>query len=324
VSLAVREVLAAFAIVVVAGVFRVDPGQTHVDGFGIIVLATACLCRAIDGGVLALPKYDSKTIPRMEERKDSVTRFRENSMPLHYSVLIIALFGMCVGCASTNQVPQTILDIESTAEDVYDEALLNNVAVVKADAAKMKAAWAGFRARAIKDGASEQHATALDKAIAKLMTAAGVNPGPAALARAANGVSAPMDELFALYHPKVPAAVLALDYLGREIALDGMDANFTSATSHVNDLETVWKRLRQSTVNAGGSSQATQFDASIAAERSAIARANGTELTNQANSAHRHPCSPSLARFGTLPSPQQQIPTWHRKDIQQCRAHQSP
>jgi hypothetical protein len=182
------------------------------------------------------------------------------------------------------EVPAALQEIEGTGEDAYDRALLSDTAAVAADADKLDKAWKGFRATAIADGAAEADAKALDQAIAGLVAAAAVTPVDAiSLARAANAVSGPMDELFALYDPKVPAPVLALDYLGREVALDGLADDPSAATPDIDAIEAGWGALRPQVIDAGGSKQAADYDQSIAAERSAVASGDAEMLVNTAN-----------------------------------------
>jgi drug/metabolite transporter (DMT)-like permease len=46
-----RETVAALCIVLGAAAFRIDPGQGRIDGIGIVLLAAACLCWAIDNNL---------------------------------------------------------------------------------------------------------------------------------------------------------------------------------------------------------------------------------------------------------------------------------
>ncbi len=185
------------------------------------------------------------------------------------------------GDDGSRQIPADLETVESAAEDAYDKALLDDAAAVAADATTMASAWDAFRQQALDDGASQEIVDAMDAAIASL-SADPATSGPA-LAREANAVSAPMDALYALYEPVVPAAVLRLDYLGREVALDGLDGDLERATADVGRVEAVWNDLRDAVVEAGGDAEAADFDASIAAERAAIASGHGAEVTIEAN-----------------------------------------
>jgi len=197
-----------------------------------------------------------------------------------FTVTLI-LAAMLVACS--DEVPEELVQIEGAGEDAYDRALENDVGAVASDAEKLQSTWQSFRSEAISDGAREQDARALDLAIASLADAASGSPEPPALARAANGISAPMDELFRIYDPAVPADVLGLDYLGREVALDGMDRDLTRASADIDRIVDVWKALRPVVVDAGGSAEAGRYDASIAKERSAVEAADAKVLVDEAN-----------------------------------------
>ncbi|MCB9532534.1 MAG: hypothetical protein H6700_12275 [Myxococcales bacterium] len=182
-----------------------------------------------------------------------------------------------------NPVPQALLDIEGTAEDAYDMALAGDVSAVAADAATISAGWSGFRGVAEAAGASASDLTAMDGAVAALVAAAVDGAESVALARVANGVSAPMDELFGLYEDPVPPSVLALDYLGREVVLDARSSAWGGAGSHVDAAATTFDGVRAALLAAGGTVETTDFDASVAAMRADITAQDAAKLEADAN-----------------------------------------
>jgi len=183
--------------------------------------------------------------------------------------------------ADVDPVPPPLRRIEEAAEDAYDTALAQDFAAVSADAAVLDQAWQGYRAKALSDGVAASDAEALDTAIAELHGVE-TQTDPVIVARAANAVSAPLDEMFAIYHPIVPGEVLALDYLGREIQLDGLESDLISAQSDVDLNSATWASLRAPVLSAGGSAEASNFDASITAERDAIATGDTQGLVTRA------------------------------------------
>lgn len=190
----------------------------------------------------------------------------------------------CSNEEADDNVPRQLQTIEGTAEDAYDQALAGHPDAVMTDAADLQTTWQDFRPQALKDGVAEADAKTLDEAISALKTAAAtVTDGPS-LARTANAVSAPMSNIFAVYGPTVPAPVLELDYLGREVELDGMQSNLTAAAQDVDTLDSVWKALRAQVVAAGGSTAADAFDASIQSERDALAASDAASLATAAHS----------------------------------------
>jgi hypothetical protein len=201
----------------------------------------------------------------------------------------LSLSAACATCTAaaegpepgTGAVPAALSSIEGTAEDSYDKALAGDLAAVATDAASIDAAWQGFRAQAGADGATSTMLAATDAAVATMVTAAAGSDGMAA-ARAANGVSAAMPDLFALYQPAVPPALLALDYLGRELVLDAREADFGGAVAHLADLQATWQSARSLIVDAGGAAAAASYDQSVASLQADIDAASGATLEIEA------------------------------------------
>jgi hypothetical protein len=181
------------------------------------------------------------------------------------------------------QVPDDLLHIEEVAEDAYDQALVAAYAKVSSDADEIAASWQAYRARAEADGAAAADLDAMDQAVDQLGPAAAAAVDPPTVGRAANAVSAGMDELFALYDPQVPADVLALDYLGREVVLDAMQQDFGRAGTDTDAIDARWADVKQQVLDAGGSMQASDYEASIATVRSAIAATDEAQVIADAN-----------------------------------------
>jgi hypothetical protein len=184
---------------------------------------------------------------------------------------------------SSGQVPVDLQNIEGIAEDAYDMALAGKWDKVAADATDLDAQWAAYRDQALNDGASESLTTSLENAIAGLADAAASSTDKAVVARAANAVSAPMPDLFALYQSTIPTEILALDYLGREIVLDGMDGNLGEATTDTDTTQAIWDAVRAEVYDAGGDQVAADYDASIASIRQTIKDQDAAALIAEAN-----------------------------------------
>jgi hypothetical protein len=203
-------------------------------------------------------------------------------------IFLLSLFlwtcGSGSGCStSSGHVPADLQNIEGVAEDAYDMALAGNWDNVAADAADLDAQWAAYRDQALNDGASESLTTSLENAIAGLASAAANSTEKAVVARAANAVSAPMPDLFALYQPTIPTEILALDYLGREIVLDGMEGDFWSATTDTDTTQATWDAVRRKVFDAGGDREAVDYDISITNIRHAIQDQDAAALITEAN-----------------------------------------
>jgi len=193
------------------------------------------------------------------------------------------LLALVAGCSGGGSIPDALSAIEGDAEHAYDVALVEDYTQLAETAGTIDAAWTDFRPTAEADGASGTVLAGVDDAIAALVDSAGLEEGAAASGRAANGVSEFMPQLYDLYAPAVPSEVLALDYLGREVVLDGMDGDFTAAGSDVETLASTWESVRQAVLDAGGDAEATDFDASVELLRSLAAGDDAQALIDEAN-----------------------------------------
>jgi hypothetical protein len=179
-------------------------------------------------------------------------------------------------------IPQAVLDFESLAEDAYDTALNGDLAALRKAAAALEAHWKKLRKAVVRDGLKDASARALDKSVARLSSLSGTSTDRVELARAANAVSDTMDDIFALYHPKVPPEILSLDFLGREIVLDCKATDARAAARDLKTLEKEWAGLRPKVIKAGGSKEATDMDGALRAARDALLGPDWAELQKQA------------------------------------------
>ena len=179
----------------------------------------------------------------------------------------------------TANVPRPLAKIEGLAEDAYDKAVARDFDAVAGAVAKMELLWTGYRSQAQKDGASERLLSALDLALSALSRAKRESV-PAA--RAANAISASMDELYSLYQPVVPPAIMKLDCLGRELSLDGMENSFSLAASHLETTDRTWATLEDALVKAGGDAERASFNQVLSAMQKARDDQDGPALTQAA------------------------------------------
>jgi hypothetical protein len=162
-------------------------------------------------------------------------------------------------------------------------ALAENYSGVSAAAKEIDTRWKAFRAQAARDGVNESDLGNMDEAVNDLLRAAANPTGALRLARAVNAISGEMEILFEVYEPKVPPPVLQLDFLGREIALDGMEKNFASASADVDAMVLTWRRLRQTVLDAGGAQAAADYDESIICLQDALLARDAGALIEEAN-----------------------------------------
>jgi hypothetical protein len=179
-------------------------------------------------------------------------------------------------------VPQAALDFEAQSEDAYDTALKGDLAGVRTAAASINALWKKLRKIVVRDGLRTSSVQALDKSVSRLSSLSAASTDGVKLARAANAVSGTMDDVFELYHPKVPPTILTLDYLGREMVLDCKENALHSASVHLKALKAEWAGLRPQVLAVGGRKEAAQLDAALSAAEKAISSRDWAGIEKQA------------------------------------------
>lgn len=214
-----------------------------------------------------------------------------------HTKIVVGFALVLAGCGGSQQsqapakpgrsvAPVPLRELAVVAEDAYDKALAGDTAGVSADADRIAATWKSYRTGAQRARASAETIAAMDAAVAGLADALAAGAEPPALARAANQVSAPMDALFALYASSTPPAIYTLDYLGREVALDGLAHDETRAAHDLGALVARWEEVRVEVKNAGGTREAASFDRALVGFYAVIGAGDGPTIAVRANELH--------------------------------------
>jgi hypothetical protein len=187
--------------------------------------------------------------------------------------LLLTVGFITAGCgARPNRVeryddlPAALADLEATSEKAYDRAVAGDAAAVAQASTRLLDDWTRLRGDARRRGAADDVLSEMDAAVVALGDAAGASTDPIVLGRAVNRITGSLDEIFALYDPTVSAGVMEIDYLGREIALDGMAADMHHAGTHSSMLDEAWMELRP----ALEASPASKLDEAVKAIRAAV------------------------------------------------------
>jgi hypothetical protein len=197
--------------------------------------------------------------------------------------LTLALFTTACGGGeggAADPIPTELAAVETAAETGFDAALKADQPQIAAAANVATSNWATYGKRATADGVPPAAFDAVSAAITTVNSLIASNAPAPAIARAFNQISAPMARIYAVYKPPVPATLLDLDYLGREVRADARAADIARATADLDTLTSQWAMFRTSLVAAGGAAQASQMDGTLAHARTAIAAndAAGLEL----------------------------------------------
>lgn len=138
--------------------------------------------------------------------------------------------------------------------------------------------WAGARQKLAENGASERQLASAAASIVRLRQAVATHVD---LRRSANDVTGALAPLFAFSGDGTPAAIHTLDYLGRSIGLDVVDANWARVASDTARLRATWNGVRPRVMGRKeGPLAAARFERVVATlERAARARdASGTTV----------------------------------------------
>jgi len=183
--------------------------------------------------------------------------------------------------APTGVVPNSLQTIEAAAEDIIDVAPGGAWDQVGKDVTDIANAWESYQPQATKDGASQEIQSAMKSAIEKLQTASAAKDSSATM-QGSNDVSAAVVEMFALYSPKVPADIGRLDVLERQVILDVAAKDYTAAEINLAKTKSVWEEVKPSALEHNGKDVAAEFEASLAAQESALTAKDDTTLTTEA------------------------------------------
>ncbi|MBN1769853.1 MAG: hypothetical protein JXB32_01225 [Deltaproteobacteria bacterium] len=212
--------------------------------------------------------------------------WRATSLP----IAVLGLLG-AFGCGTTQPTGTTVLrgmpaplqELRVEAGLVYERLVAGDDEVAFTGPARVEELWREARGRAERDGAPASAVGVVASAVTALRWSATGRDDPLAMARAANEVTGATATLVAFYRSGLPPDTLHLDYLQRELALDGLAGDLASAAAHARELEAAWLAVRAHVLAAGGRQQTDAFDASVGAVKDAIVARDLGRLVRIAN-----------------------------------------
>jgi hypothetical protein len=207
------------------------------------------------------------------------------------ALVVAASFGGPAGANSGRApVPAVLTDVESSAEDIVDDALAGNRDAVVATAGTLRRTADGPAASALRSaGVPKAVVRDLGRRANRVALVSGKG-SMISIALAANDVSGLMPSLYAHFSDRVPPTILRLDYLDREAELRSLAREGSRASAAVAQLGPAWAGVRARVVAAGGKSEAASFDRHVAAMQKLRSRtgrdleaeaARGLELVDQ-------------------------------------------
>ena len=162
-------------------------------------------------------------------------------------------------------LPEVLTTTESSAEDIVDFALSGDRGNVVLTAARLRKSANGPAAAALaRSGVSPAKVAQLERRANRVMQLAR-RGSFFDIALAANTISQLMPDLYAHFHDRVPALILALDYFDREAELRSLARQPEKIASAVAGLDRTWPRVRPKVVAAGGTKEAAAYDRHVSA-----------------------------------------------------------
>jgi hypothetical protein len=161
--------------------------------------------------------------------------------------------------AQTSTVPASVADTGELAENIYDAARDGKWDVVSGKLAELKSTAAKLKTDVATPGADqlgnlskiESQIGAVEKAV--------VGKQKHEVMLTANQVTITAAEISMPFHPKVPADVTRLDYLGRELEIWSNADNSEKLKSTSEQLSATWKAVKPNINAHGGKAEAKAF-----------------------------------------------------------------
>ena len=184
--------------------------------------------------------------------------------------------------AAKSTVPKPLTRAETAAEDVIGFLENGQPAKSRAEARILRDLAHGQAADALRRaGVPEARITALQQR-ADRTARLSLGGAPALqVSLAANSVSRLMPGFYSRYHDPVPATVLKLDYLDRQVQLDSQAGHQARLRQTVRQLGATWQQLRPQLVGAGGATVAKAYDQHVTA-----LKRGGTAIAIQQQAVH--------------------------------------
>ena len=162
-------------------------------------------------------------------------------------------------------VPASLTEMESAAEDIIDFVLSHDRTSVVARASSLRAAATGPAAAALRRAGVPSARVAQLKQRANRVAQLARGGSFIDIALAANAVSQLMPDLYERFRDRVPAPILALDYLDREVQFRSVARQPEKVATAVTALARTWARLRREVVAAGGAKEAAAYQRHVVA-----------------------------------------------------------
>jgi hypothetical protein len=168
--------------------------------------------------------------------------------------------------AAKSTVPRALTRAETAAEDVIGYLEKGQPAKSKAEARILRELAHHKTAAILREAAVPQGQIKAFQQRADYTARLSLSNSPALkVSQAANSVSRLMPGFYGRFQDPVPATVLRLDYLDRQVQLDSKAGDTLKLRQTVRWLDAAWQQLRPDLVKAGGTNIAKTYNQHVAA-----------------------------------------------------------
>lgn len=168
--------------------------------------------------------------------------------------------------AASSTVPKPLTRAETAAEDVIGFLEKGQPAKSQAETRILRRLAHGQAASVLRQaGVPEARINALQQRADRTAKLSMAGSPPMRVSLAANSVSQLMPGFYARYQDPVPASVLKLDYLEREVHLRSQTGEKAKVRQTVRQLDATWRQVRPQLIQAGGTQVAQAYDQHVSA-----------------------------------------------------------
>ena len=180
------------------------------------------------------------------------------------------------------QLPKSIYNTGEAAEDLVDYAGAANWSKIKLKIDAIDNLYNSYRAEAIKNKLSPQLLDFYSQCVEQLNKDLKLKQADQ-IAFAANQITGIGTDFENHFSHKIPPAVSRLDYLGRELLLEGKANNSIAVNRRLEDIDETWSVLKPIIFSHKGNKQAAVFESLVSKIKSLKNRINSAEYKEYVN-----------------------------------------
>ncbi len=157
------------------------------------------------------------------------------------------------------QLPKAIYSTGEAAEDLVDYASASNWSKIKLKIDAIDNLYSSYRAEAIKNKLSPQLIDFYSHYV-EMLNKNLKSKQADQIAFAANQITGIGTDFENRFSHKIPPEVSRLDYLGRELFLEGKNNNSVAVNRRLGDIDETWSILKPVIISHNGNKQAAEFE----------------------------------------------------------------